>query len=102
MQGARRRCRWCCRTLRDEPHYFLFSNEEIWHLCEALRLISSSPLYPSLLPEPSTFSTLSTPSTSIFSSTGVPLLKIQQLTAPEVWCAPCFIASAGKSNAENL
>jgi len=42
MQGARRRCRWCCRKSGSEPHDFPFSNEEIRHLCEAVCLISTA------------------------------------------------------------
>ena len=43
MQGARRRCRWCCRKSGNESHDFPFSNEEVRHLCEAVCLISSPP-----------------------------------------------------------
>jgi len=35
------------------------------------------------------------------SSSGVALLTIQRLTAPQVWCAPCLISS-GRRNAEDL
>jgi hypothetical protein len=35
-------------------------------------------------------------------STGVPLLTIQQLTAPQVWCAPCLIASGKNGGASYL
>ena len=43
LQGARRRCRWCCRTPGNVPHDAPCSNEEIRHLCEAICLISSPP-----------------------------------------------------------
>jgi len=43
MQGARRRCGWCCRKPGNEPDDFPLSNEEIRHLCEAVCLICSPP-----------------------------------------------------------
>src|SRR4029077_865605 len=66
MQGARRRCGWCCRKPGNEPHDFPLSNEEIWHLCEAICLISNPPRgardgfserSPSLVLQPGTFRT---------------------------------------------
>src|SRR5882757_626696 len=41
MQGARRWCRWCCRTPGSEPHDFALAHEEIRHLCEAIWLTAA-------------------------------------------------------------
>src|ERR1700756_2629051 len=43
MQGARRRCRWCCCKPGDKPHDAPCANEEIWDLREAICLIRSPP-----------------------------------------------------------
>src|ERR1700745_229179 len=96
MQGACRRCRWCCRKPGNEPHHFPFSNEEIRHLCEAICLIRSPPPHSSSHPIGSTVSTLSTSSTLAVSTSKDVLLKIQRFTLLRVWCAPCLITSNGK------
>src|SRR5579863_1558450 len=94
MQGARRWCGWCCCKPGNEPHDFPFSNEEIGHLCEAVCLISSPPRSFDIF-DGFNFFDLNT------SSPGITLLKIQRLTAPQVWLAPCLIAS-GRSNVEDI
>jgi hypothetical protein len=48
MQGACGWRRWCCRTPGNEPHDFPFSNEEIRHPREAVRVIGSPSLSYSL------------------------------------------------------
>ena len=94
MQGARRRCRWCCRKPGNEPHHFLFSNEEIRHLCEAICLICRPPRSFDIF-DGFNFFDLDV------SGSGVPLLKIQRLTAPQVWCG-FALSRVGRSNAEDL
>jgi hypothetical protein len=90
MQGARGWRRWCCRAPGNEPHDSPLSNEEIRHLPEAVRLSCTPPFC--RLPSGNSFdsSTLSTSSTSTFSTSGDPLLKIHRLTVPRVWSGLCL------------
>src|ERR1700747_1782350 len=45
MQGSRGWRRWCCHAPGNEPHNSPLSNEKVWHIREAVRIICSPVFY---------------------------------------------------------